>query len=88
MPERVLVDPPNGDLSPIQRLACAVLRQAILDVQSDRPPGARSAGRAMGMRTRAINWLDRDDDGFRTWCGVAGIDPEVILARVIPSVTR
>ena len=86
---RVLVDPPTDlSLSPIQLLACAVIRQAIDDLRRDRPTGARSPSRVTGMRQRAVLWLDRDDDGFRTWCGVAGIDPEVILARVMPSVTR
>jgi hypothetical protein len=86
---RVLVDPPTGDLTPIQRLACAVIQRAILDFRSDRPTGARSnAGRATKMRQRAVNWLSRDDHGFRTWCDVVGLAPEVVLARVIPSVTR
>ena len=77
---RVLVDPPTDlSLSPIQLLD---------DLRRDRPTGARSPSRVTGMRQRAVLWLDRDDDGFRTWCGVAGIDPEVILARVMPSVTR
>jgi hypothetical protein len=67
---RALVDPLTH-LSPIQRLACAVIRQAVLDVRLDKPTGARSAGRAMGMRQRAVYWL-RDDDGFRTWCARGG----------------
>jgi hypothetical protein len=66
-----LLDAPG--LTPLQRLACAVLRQAVADATSrTRPPAGRALARA---------WL-RDGDGLRFWCAVAGLPPDLVQARI------
>jgi hypothetical protein len=75
MKQRALVDLSADSLTAEQRLACAVLRLAILDVcQAAAPTG--------DAHQQAAEWFRESDDGFRFWCEVAGVDPEVIRARL------
>jgi hypothetical protein len=69
---RSLADPPTT-IEPWQRLACAVLHQALLDASNDSATGARD---------RARGWLQEQRDGFRFWCDVAGVNADVITAGV------
>jgi hypothetical protein len=67
-PPRPLVDSPT-DLTPAQKLAAAVLKQAVDDVMGSR-----------GLRRRACAMLNTDS--LRAWCGVAGLDHRCFLAAV------
>lgn len=68
----VLVDTPAA-LRPEQRIAVAVVRQAILDATSPlRRPHARRA---------AALFFSENSSGLRFWAEVLGIDASVIGAR-------
>ena len=67
---RVLVDP-AVELAPEQRLAAAVIGRAVLDLAHPEDH----------QRRRAAAFLAASD-GLRFWCGVARLDPAVLLARL------
>lgn len=57
------VHPDGTDLRPYKRLAAAVIRQALLDVQHQGHDEAR-------------RWLSGDSDSLRFWCQWLGIKPD------------
>jgi len=57
-----------------QELAAAVIRRAVLDASS------RHAPEPVRLGARAFL---ADSPMLRHWCGVAGLDPEIIRARVL-----
>jgi hypothetical protein len=63
-------------LEPWQELAAAVIHQAVLDARQ--PFGARE-------RLRALTFL-RDSPDLRWWCGVAGLDPDLVAAMAAHTV--
>jgi hypothetical protein len=56
----------HGRLNPFKRLAAAVICQAVRDA-------THMVGRG---KESATTWLLYDDDGFRFWCNVLGMDPD------------
>ena len=51
---------------PLSRLAAAVISQAVQDATNQ-----------MGSQKKsATTWLLQDEDGFRFWCNVLGMDPD------------
>jgi hypothetical protein len=63
---------PNAAVDPHQELAVAVIRQALSDATS--PTAARR------IRASARAFL-ADSPMLRQWCGLAGLDPSLVLAR-------
>jgi hypothetical protein len=56
----------HGRTNPFKRLAAAVIFQAMKDATCQ-------MGRA---KKSATTWLLQNDDGFRFWCNVLGMDPD------------
>jgi hypothetical protein len=82
---------PEIDLSPLQLLAVAVLQQAILDATArtptvQHPPRTRAprrhAERVAYLREHATRWLREDREAVTFWCAVAGLDPDLVFARL------
>jgi hypothetical protein len=63
---------PNAAVDAHQELAVAVIRQALADATS------RSATRRVRMSARAFL---ADSPMLREWCGLAGLDPRLVLAK-------
>src|SRR5687767_15569537 len=66
---------PAADLAPFQKLACAVIRQAILDEQQRVRHQARGS---LHTAWRFGGWL-RHDNSLRVWCH--GSVPEIGIGR-------
>lgn len=86
---RPLVDPPC-DLTCVQRLACAVIQQALVDMRAD-PRQNRSPNWAREWRLRrdtAAAWLQPNSEGLKIWAALAGVDPAIVLAHVNQAPSR
>ena len=67
----------------LQRLACAVLEQAVHEVAAQARPSARAiAKRREAARLEALAWLLGDSPELRLWADRAGLDPESIASRL------
>ena len=63
---------PYDELAPCRRLACAVIHQALEDLEASN----------VTLQIRARVFIFRDNPGFSFWCGLACQDPKTLRRQL------